>query len=236
VVWQAAPEGRATRFRLAGINNQNFLMQDDATGSWWQQITGVAVQGPARGARLERIFHDEVAFRIWVREHPGTRVLVPSSDTAWAVFSRDWEEETARMPVATRVRLDDSLPPRTLVVGVTAGDDAVAYPMSAIQRQSPIIDRVGGQNLMIVLGDDARSVRAFVPEVDSRFMEFFLVPGSDPLELRDAATGSRWDFSGTAVDGSLAGSRLHRVAADKDYWFNWKTYHPETRVYNRGRQ
>lgn len=236
MVWQAAPGGRATRFRLAGINNQNFLMQDDATRSWWQQISGAAIQGPARGTRLERIFHDEVAFRIWVREHPGTRVLAPSSDTAWVTFSRDWEAETAKLPVATRVRLDDSLPARTLVVGVAVGDDAVAYPFSALEKQSPILDRVGGQNLLLVLGEDRRSARAFVPEVEDRFVEFFVVPGSDPLELRDAATGSRWDFSGAALDGPVAGTRLRRVAADKDYWFNWKTYHPGTRVYNRGRQ
>ena len=54
MVWQAALDGRATRFRLVGINNQNFIMQDEATGSWWQQITGAAIQGPRKGARLER--------------------------------------------------------------------------------------------------------------------------------------------------------------------------------------
>jgi hypothetical protein len=236
VVWQAALDGRATRFRLAGINNQNFLMRDDATGSWWQQISGMAIQGPARGTRLERVFHDEVAFRIWVREHPGTRVLVPASDTGWVAFSRNWEAETAKMPVATRVRLDDSLPARTLVVGVAVGDNAVAYPMSAVEKQSLIVARVGGRNVMIVLGEDGRSVRAFVPEVGERFSEFFVVPGSALLELRDAETGSRWDFSGRAVEGPLAGTTLRRIAADKDYWFNWKTYHPGTRVYNRGRQ
>lgn len=236
MVWQAALDGRARRFRLAGINNQNFLMQDDATGSWWQQITGTAIQGPMRGTRLERVFHDEVAFRIWVREHPGTRVLKPASDTAWVRFSREWETETAKLPVATRVRLDDSLPPRTLIVGVTVGGDAIAYPMSAVEKQSPILDRVGGQPLLLVLGEDRKSVRGFVPEVKGEFVELFVVPGRNPLEMRDAATGSRWDFSGTAVEGPLAGTRLKRVAADKDYWFNWKTYHPGTRVYNRGRQ
>jgi hypothetical protein len=229
VVWQAAPGGRATRFRLAGINNQNFLMQDDATGSWWQQ-QWVAIRPGARH-RPERIFHDEVAFRIWVREHPGTRVLVPSSDTIWVTFSRDWETETAKMPVATRVRLDDSLPPRTLVVGVAVGDDAVAYPMAALEKQSPILDRVGGQNLLLVLGDDRRSVRAFVPEAEGRFVEFFVVP-ERPAGLGMPATGSRWDFSGTAPEGALAGTRLRW--GDKDYC-QLKTYHPGTRVQS-GRQ
>jgi len=32
-------ERRALHFYLAGINNQNFLMRDKETGTWWQQIT-----------------------------------------------------------------------------------------------------------------------------------------------------------------------------------------------------
>jgi hypothetical protein len=236
VVWQAALDGRATRFRLVGINNQNFIMQDEATRSWWQQITGAAIQGSRKGARLERVFHDEVTFGVWRREHPGTRVLVPDADSAWMAFSRDWEVETGALPVATRMRLTDSLPPRTLVVGVQVGDDAVAYPFTALEKQSPLLDRVGGIPIMLVLGDDGRSVRAFRPEIDGAFVEFFAVPASAPLELRDAPTGSRWDFSGAVLEGSMTGKALARIAADKDYWFNWKTYHPETRVYNRGRQ
>lgn len=236
MVWQAALDGRATRFSLAGINNQNFIMQDEATGSWWQQITGVAIQGARKGARLERVSHDEVSFAIWRREHPGTRVLVPSADTAWVTFSRDWEQKTAEAPVPTRVRLTDSLPPRTLVVGVQVGEESIAYPFSALEQQSPIIDRVGGLPIVLVLGEDRRSVRGFRSELDGVLVELFAVPGEGPLELRDAATGSRWDFAGRAIEGPLAGRQLARIPADKDYWFDWKTYHPATRVYNRGPQ
>ena len=41
-MWKAVAGGRALRFRLIGINNQNFVMEDEETGSWWQQITGAA--------------------------------------------------------------------------------------------------------------------------------------------------------------------------------------------------
>ena len=39
-------------FHLAGINNQNFLMRDEETGTWWQQITGEASVGPLQGQAL----------------------------------------------------------------------------------------------------------------------------------------------------------------------------------------
>jgi hypothetical protein len=37
---------------LAGINNQNFLMRDRETGTWWQQISGRAIFGKLKGASL----------------------------------------------------------------------------------------------------------------------------------------------------------------------------------------
>ena len=236
MVWQAALEGRTLRFRLAGINNQNFLMQDEETGSWWQQISGFAIAGPLQGKRLTRVFHDEVAFRIWAAEHPTSQVLVPANDSAWIAFSTNWEEETARYPVPTRARLTDSLPPRTIVAGLELNGDARAWTMEALQRQQVIIDRVGGQTVAVVLGDDGKSVRAFSPEVDGKFVELFVVPGSVPLRLRDGTSGSTWDFSGLALDGPLAGKRLAPLAVLKDYWFNWKNYHPNGRLYNLGPQ
>jgi len=223
------------KFRLSGINNQNFLMTDEETGSWWQQISGVAVAGPLKGRRLTRVFHDEVAFRLWLREHPGSRVLVPSSDTAWVTFSRNWEVETAKLPVATRVRISDSMPARTLVLGLELNGESKAWPMRALQRQLLIVDRLGGRTVALVLGEDGKSIRAFEPRVDSTFVELYMVPGSQPLVMQDGQ-GNSWDWSGTATSGPLAGQKLVPLPVIKDYWFDWKTYHPGTSVYNLGPQ
>jgi len=223
------------KFRLSGINNQNFLMTDEETGSWWQQISGVAIAGPLKGRKLERVFHDEVAFRLWLREHPDTRVLVPAADTAWISFSRGWEEETAKMPVATRVRLTDSLPPRTLVLGLEIEGESKAWPMPALERQLLINDRLGGRNVALVLGEDGKSVRAFEPRVDSTHVELYVIPGTAPLVLRDGQ-GNTWDWSGTATDGPLKGRKLLPLPVLKDYWFDWKTYHPSTILYTLGTQ
>lgn len=231
MVWQSALDGRTLRFHLAGINNQNFVMQDEETGSWWQQITGRAIAGPLRGRQLERVFHDELTFRIWSAENPAGRVLRPASDSAWVRFSADWEASTARMPVATRVKLDSTLSARTVVVGVALGGAAKAYPIATLARQNPILDRVGGEAVMLLLGEDGLSVRGFRPQVDGEFTEFFLKIGVMPLRLVDAKTGSEWDFQGVAVSGPLAGRRLAPVVIQKDYWFDWKTYHSGTQLY-----
>jgi hypothetical protein len=53
-------DGLRLTFHLAGINNQNFLMRDEQTGTYWQQITGAAISGPLAGRRLQIISSDEL--------------------------------------------------------------------------------------------------------------------------------------------------------------------------------
>jgi hypothetical protein len=231
-VWQATLDGRALRFVLAGINNQNFIMRDEETGSWWQQVTGEAIRGPLRGKRLTHVPHDEITFGRWRSEFPGGRVLRPATDTAWITFSRDWEEETARYPVRIAASLDSVLAPREVVVGIDHDGRSRAYPLEAVRRQSPLHDQLGNVPIVIALARDG-SMRGFDRRVNGQTLEFFARTDSTELVLVDGATGSVWDFTGRAASGSLAGARLNPVYLQHDYWFDWKTYHPATSVYRR---
>jgi len=229
-VWRAEVDGRRQRFHLTGINNQNFLMHDEETGSWWQQVTGEAIHGPFKGRRLDLVPYDEVSFASWKREHPKGRVLRPDDSGPAHQFSQSWEAETARLPVVTPARAGDSLQPRDVVVGIRLGGAARAYPLDALQRQSPVQDSVGSIPVLLVFGEDGRSVRAFERTVDGRPLSFFARPGA-PLRLVDAETGSEWGFAGEATAGPLAGKKLVWVQALKDYWFDWRTYNPATSIY-----
>lgn len=233
-MWQSVVNGQQLKFHLAGINNQNFIMRDEQTGSWWQQISGEAIQGSLKGQKLENVFADELTFAEWRRENPTGRVLRPDEKVLAAdkYETADWEAQVGKMPVRIGDKLDTTLEARTLIVGVVVGDKAKAYPFSALEKQSPILDTIGGKEIVILLGEDKKSVRAFERIVDGKTLEFFVKP--DSLELIDAETGSSWDFSGKATSGELAGKQLEKVAVLKDYWFDWKIYHPDTQIYNLG--
>lgn len=228
--------GRQLHFQLAGINNQNFIMRDVETGSWWQQVTGEAIQGPLKGQRLESVFHDELTFGLWKREQPEGRVLRPNEEIANAgkYAPANWEQGMSARPVTTSFAFDKSIPPRTLVVGVTIKNVSKAYPLSALVKQQLIIDDLGAVPIFLVLGNDKKSVRAFERSVDGRKLEFFLKPNATELTLIDAETGSEWDFTGRAISGALSGKQLTKVAVLNDYWFDWQTYHPKTLVYELG--
>ena len=229
-------DGQALTFHLAGINNQNFIMRDEQTGSWWQQVSGEAIRGPMRGRRLRPMIHEELTFATWKAENPGGRVLRPDPAILAAdhYAPADWEEKTAKRPVVTPANDDDALKPRELIIGIAIGSASRAYPHEAIRKQRILIDELGGVPVAIVLADDGRSVRAFDRRVNGRTLEFLALTESSSLRLVDAETGSTWDFTGIAISGPLFGQPLKRIPVLRDYWFDWKTYHPGTSVYSRG--
>jgi hypothetical protein len=233
-VWSSRLDGRTLHFHLAGINNQNFIMQDEETGSWWQQITGCALRGELKGRCLAPIAWDEVTLAVWEDEHPRTRVLAPDPAARDQYASADWENEINALPTVTPDSLDDPLAPRAVVVGVTAGKAAKAFPIAAVAEEGPINDRVGEVPVLVLLHPDGLSLRCFDRRLGEATLQLFVTRGVCPPELFDEATGSRWEFTGTAADGPLKGRTLARLPCLRDDWFDWKTYHPDTGVYAAG--
>jgi hypothetical protein len=142
--------------------------------------------------------------------------------------------KVGRMRVVEGTDVDKRLAPRTLVIGLDISGKAKAYPLATLQKQSPVIDTVGGVPLMVVLGGDNRSVRAFERTLEGRMLEFFQKTGGGGFKLIDAETGSTWNFEGRATAGPLAGRQLKKVFVLEDYWFDWRRYHPDTRIYELG--
>ena len=289
--------GQALNFYLAGINNQNFLMRDRETGTWWQQVSGKAVYGPLKGASLDLVPYDELTFGEWKSEVSGGQVFAPIAKYK-KEYDPNWEPETAKLPVVVTFP-GTELKSRDVVVGVEVEGASRCYPWDTLVKQSPIMDHVGGKPVMIAVASDGRSFRAFLRQIDGKDAEFFLQgetenepaqsltagsksshgsasdvkpasggsgvppavaraaspstarqnqpsvaattasPGSvkpadpapKPLLLLDTTTASEWNFQGCAISGPAQGKCLDRIPILKDYWFDWRNYHPETTVY-----
>ena len=227
--------GRALHFYLAGINNQNFLMRDKETGTWWQQITGKAIYGPLAGAALELVLSDELTFGEWRAEFPSGQVLAPVAKYT-KEYDSNWEPDVAKLPVVISFP-GTELKSRDVVIGLTIAGAARAYPWETFAKQSPVLDRVNGTPLLLALGPDGKSFRVFVSRIDGRDAEFFLQgddagnAGKKDWTLLDTLTASQWNFQGCATSGTSQGKCLDRIPALKDYWFDWRNYHPDTTVY-----
>jgi len=281
--------GRVLHFYLAGINNQNFLMRDKETGTWWQQITGKALYGPLQGASLELVLSDELTFGEWkseVSDGAALAELLKEVPKYVKEYDSNWEPEVAKLPVVISFP-GTELRSRDVVVGLEMDGPGRAYPWETLVKQSPVVDRVGGTPLLVAVGPDGKSFRVFVSRIDGKDAEFFLKAEADaageknaetpatpkaekpaaqtpsasasakapdakadaspatkpatpisapsvpakPWLLLDTATASEWNFQGCAISGPSLGKCLERVPALKDYWFDWRNYHPDTTIY-----
>jgi len=240
-VWRRDIDGKVLTFHLAGINNQNFLMRDEQTGSVWQQISGQAIFGPLKGRTLTRFHSDELSFAEWKAEQPAGVVLAPVSAYAKHYVKQDWETEVAKYDTpngSAHIEAD-----RELMLGLETGGAARAFPLKSALEQKLVEDRVGSDAVLLVVAPDNLSVRAFENRIPSSgkssdFYRNIASSGDDAhpdtnsgMLMTDAATQSTWNFHGCAVSGPLKGQCLQPLEVIKDYWFDWKAYHPQTSVY-----
>ncbi len=248
-MWRRESNGLVFTFHLAGINNQNFLMRDDQTGSYWQQITGAAVSGPMAGRHLTFVPSDELSFGLWAAEEPNGAVLKNVGKYASDYAKKDWEVTILKDPtVLSFANPALGLKPRSLMLGIQAFGASRAYPLDAVLQEKLVLDHVGTEPVLLVVGPDGQSVRVFRDRIsgvegEPAFYRVFDDQQAHPTDiawlketaaaplLMDAATGSQWDFHGCAVSGKAQGICLEQVTAIKDFWFDWRNYNPNTTVY-----
>jgi hypothetical protein len=220
---------------LAGINNQNFLMRDEQTGSYWQQISGLAVSGPLKGRQLTLVHSDELTFATWKAEEPQGTVLKNVPKYAADYEAKDWDVRMKRVPVVIRFP-EHGMKSRDLVLGIQAFGASRAFLYDQVVKEKLVKDHVGGEPVLLVAGPDDQSVRAFrdrIPGVDGAPDFYRMIANKPGSFLMDAPTGSEWNFQGCAVSGQEKGVCLEPVPMLKDYWFDWRNYNSKTTIWGK---
>ena len=218
-------------FTLAGINNGNALLRDNVTGTIWQQSTGEGIFGELKGRQLTIIPSDELTFALWRTECPEALILKPDAASAAHYDPKDWEDHITKTHAVVDTSSSD-FDPHTLMLGITLDSQSKAFPIEQLLAAHLVEDHVGGQPLLLVVGPDNVSIRAFNPRLPDQTaeMHFILAPDT-PDHLTDRETGSIWNFAGCAIYGSLLGKCLPHVEAHKSFWFDWLNHHPNTIVF-----
>jgi hypothetical protein len=226
-------DGLRLTFHLAGINNQNFLLRDEETGTYWQQISGLAIAGPLKGRQLKLVLSDELNFATWKSEQCQGTVLNDLPKYASGYARKDWDVRMWRAPTVIDFP-EHGMKARDLMLGIRAFGASRAFLFDQIVQEKLVKDRVGAEPVLLVVGPDGQSVRVFrdrIPGVEGA-PDFYRLSGNKPgALLMDAPTGSEWNFQGCATSGKAKGVCLDQVAAIKDYWFDWRNYNPTTTIY-----
>ncbi len=204
-------------------------MYDRETNSLWNHLRGEPVVGPlARsGVRLAVRPVVVTSWREWRTEHADTTVL--SLDTGHArdyapgrPYGRYFASPETMFPVSPR---SDLLRTKDVVFAVRLGAAHKVYPLDALRRTPVVNDRVGGTNVVVLAGADARSARAY----ERGTLAFR--PGATPRALIERAGGASWRVEEERLVEPATGRTLPRLGGHVVYWFGWHAFYPDAEVY-----
>ncbi len=239
--------GVETTFGTSGrLYASALVMYDRATESLWTHFDGQAVVGLLTGEVLDPVPSPLLAWQDFKAAYPDGQVLdrnATGHNREYGVNPYVGYDDPETRPFLFVGDADARAAAKQRVVGVVAGDAAQAWALEAVSGgaakathgevgSQPVVifwkagQATGLEDLLVAGGRDVGSVGVFVPEAGGQPLTFT----ADGEAFVDAETGSRWDVTGTAVEGPLAGTELEQLHHLDTFWFAWATYQPGTEL------
>ncbi len=239
VVFDRRVEGETLRFGVSGnLRYSDLIMWDNATESWWQQLTGEGIVGAYSGYYLEFVTSQLISFGIFRDRYPEGQVLRGPSGAYGRNPYQGYDRSDS--PFLFRGSLDKRLHPSERVLAGEVAGQAVAYPFVTLRQSHVINDSVNGEEIVglwqagaasaldksdIDSSRDVGMALMYSRQLDNgRTLTFCYADDS----FMDNETNSRWNIFGEAIDGPLKGAKLRQYDAAAHFWFAWAAFHPDT--------
>jgi hypothetical protein len=229
-VYTRVVDGKEIELRVSGkLYKDALAMFDRETGTLWAQVNGAALRGPLQGRQLTEVPAIQTTWKTWKTLHPETLALVKPAAIRGSPYE-DYARDPERRGLS-QTRGDPRLPGKTIIIGLHAGDDAVAIPLSVLEKRLIVEADLAGRPVMVFYSRREDTAAAFRATVNGRELSFRLRKQEEQSILEDAETNSQWSaLEGRAVAGPLQGTRLEPVPYLRSYWYAWSAYRPQTRI------
>ena len=210
------------------LYRSNKLMYDQATQSLWSTMRGTPVVGPlaGKGIMLERGSVVTTTWGEWRRRHPDTKVL--TLDTG---HSRDYSEGAAYRDYFATDELMFQVPAldarlknkdEVFTVLLAAHPDRPLAISADFLAANPVHHDAIEDTALVVLTDPSGANRAYASG------DVTIASYAGDRSVQDGA-GMTWtleEHALTAEDGRV----LHRIPAQRAFWFGWYAAFPHTRL------
>lgn len=207
----------------SALYENDLVMFDHATGSYWFQVGGEAIVGALTGSRLDLLPSATMPWGVWKEFHPDTQILSRVQGfSSFPNYDRDpfssykASVDALRFPFpVSEDKIDTRLPASTITLTVVVDGMEKAYPVE-LMGDAVANDTVGGEPVVVFSREDGAFGTAFSRLVDGDALTFSITGGT----ITDAETGSTWDLFGEAVEGELSGALLDPIPTRRAFWFS----------------
>ena len=214
-------------FGVSGtLLNDNLVMYDRNSSSFWPQIMGEAINGTQMGYKLERFQLFWTTWGQWYALHPETKVL--SEDTGYhlpynedflgSYYSNDsyYHADGVFLPTMTN---NSILRNKTVVYATSLGNNHLAIEKSLLKEKKVLNIYMYNQHIAVFYDEGLDTARIYKGSLNGINYEFKYVNGS----FIDVNTDTTWSIEGVSTSGSL-----EPIVYFDSMWFGWYNFHPDT--------
>ena len=230
VVYDRTVGSRTLTFGVSGMLFRDALvMFDRETDTLWTHVDGQAIKGPLGGQTLVPVAAVHATWKQWKTMYPDSQVLKKPSGFGSPYES--YNRSSSRLGIFGRRHRDTRLPGKERILGIRADAVATVFPLGEVRKVRIVHAQIGSLPVVLAAPEKNFPVAAYDRRVNDRALTFTLTDGK-PAALRDVETGTAWRLSdGLAVEGPLEGRHLTRVVAHPAFWFGWRGYFPNSKIW-----
>jgi hypothetical protein len=231
-------QGRPLTFGVSGMLWKDALiMYDRETDTLWSHVTARAIHGPLTGQELTPYPALHTTWGEWKRLHPDGQIL---SKRTFLGLPRgrenvyaDYMADPNRFGIFGTHNPDPVLPGKEVIFGLTLHKARVAYPFRHLSRVPLAHDTVAGEPALVVFVESQATAVAFSRRTGGHTLQFTrLREARGHWLMEDTETRSVWRaLTGEAIAGPLTGSVLTPLPGHQVFWFAWRRFYPESRLW-----
>jgi len=137
----------------------NLVMWDEETETWWQHLTGDAVIGELTGAKINKLASQIISLNNFIEFYPIGRVMFPNTDIShksrYHINSyTKYDSIGIKQPRLFFKEVDKRLPAMEYIISVKNNDIINVYPLSILQKEELINDKIGIEDIVLFYNDD----------------------------------------------------------------------------------
>ena len=141
-----------TLSNTSALFENDMVMVDRETGSYWWQVAGEAIVGPLTGSFMETLPAQTTSWESWVSQYPDTAVMARDgrdySTDIFAGYAEVLDAGRTPFPVSDGVFDDDRLAPSARVIVATINGESRAWATSPART---VEDEVGWVAVRLVM-------------------------------------------------------------------------------------
>lgn len=213
-------DGLLTFDNSSALYQNDMVMVDAETHTYWWQVSGTGIVGNLTGTQLTLLPSMTTTWAAWRELHPDTQVLGndqgrgPSYELdPFASYGTQLDAGRASFPTDPAAFADKRLSPSTRIIGfdVDGAPGAVA-----VLANTPTVVPIDDTDLVVLL-DGQGGGGLYSTRVRGEPTSFIATAAG----FVDTRTGSEWNAAGRSIAGPAVNTQLTPAPSSSAYWFAW---------------